>query len=554
VILPTRFLLLCVSALALLSCQTMPPQSDEQIASREFTILHINDVYRIGGVIGGTAGGLGRVRTLRRQLEREHGTVLLLHGGDFLFPSLLSREYRGAQMIDILNRLDGAPGVFDPNMLVVYGNHEFDKAGLKSAPELTSRIEASEFNWLDTNITWLKDEAGIPYVASGHNVATVLLEIEGVAVGLFGLTTDKVQPAYASIDNDYAAVARHATAELRERGAEVVIALTHMKVSRDAKLLAELGDAGPDVIFGGHDHTRQEVNVDGRFVLKADADALSAVIAEVSVGTDKDVRVSYQFHELGQAAAIDENIDKQVQEWHARFSRQFCESESLQVNCLEIEHGRTQVTLEGKETKIRLVETNLGNFLADTALAAYADQGADIAFLNSGTMRINQDIPAGSSINERHLVEIFQYPVGLQLFRITGAQLQAAVDHAVEDWTGNGWWLQVAGFGFIHDPDAITATQLSLIRNGEVRPIDPEEELLAVTSDYLLSRDSGQDGYHMLDPANIVDTGPLPRLINLVRAAIVAAGEDGIAPTREGRICNTRFPPPQCLITGRWSE
>jgi 2',3'-cyclic-nucleotide 2'-phosphodiesterase (5'-nucleotidase family) len=41
-------------------------------------------------------------------------------------------------------------------------------------------------------------------------------------------------------------------AVLQAEGAEVVIALTHMRVPNDRKLLKEVADI--DVVLGGHDH------------------------------------------------------------------------------------------------------------------------------------------------------------------------------------------------------------------------------------------------------------------------------------------------------------
>ena len=138
-----------------------------------------------------------------------------------------------------------------------------------------------------------------------------------------------------------------------------------------------------------------------------------------------------------------------------------------------------------QELTIRRFETNLGNWLADTARTSFADQGAQIAFLNAGGMRLNQNIPAGE-LNRRHLDTLFAYPTRLAMIRLSGAQLQAVVNHAITDWTGNGRWLQVSGFAFKQNPATGTAEQLSLITPQGLRPIQADETLLAVTNDYLL--------------------------------------------------------------------
>ena len=93
---------------------------------RVATILAVNDIYRIDGVGAEEIGGLHRLRTLRKDIEKKSGNVLLLHAGDFLSPSLESRVFKGEQMIDAMNNLDGDPNKFDARMFVAFGNHEFD--------------------------------------------------------------------------------------------------------------------------------------------------------------------------------------------------------------------------------------------------------------------------------------------------------------------------------------------------------------------------------------------------------------------------------------------
>ncbi len=132
----------------------------QESSEREVVVLAMNDVYRIEGVEGGQRGGMSLVRALRRQLEQRNPDLLFLHAGDFLFPSLLSEWTQGAHMVEMMNRLDGAPGVFDPRMFVVFGNHEFDQFKRKHAALLQARIDQSEFQWLGTNIRFAQEEGG----------------------------------------------------------------------------------------------------------------------------------------------------------------------------------------------------------------------------------------------------------------------------------------------------------------------------------------------------------------------------------------------------------
>ena len=219
--------------------------------AREVVVLAINDMYRIEGVEGRQRGGMSLVRALRWELEQQAPDLLFLHAGDFLFPSLISEWTQGAHMVEMMNALDGAPGVDDPRMFVVFGNHEFDRSKQKHAALLQARIDQSEFQWLGTNIRFAQ-EAGEPLVASDNLKVSSIVESGGVRVGIFGLTTDK-RPAnkIAYVDEfiDPVRVAMEQTKLLREQGAEVVIALNHLPLAKDREILEKLGDRGPHLAF-----------------------------------------------------------------------------------------------------------------------------------------------------------------------------------------------------------------------------------------------------------------------------------------------------------------
>lgn len=509
------------------------------------TILAVNDVYRIKGVDAGRYGGLARLRTVREDLEEKAPELLVLLAGDFLFPSPLSLTYDGAQMIDVLNLLDGDAKAFDPRFFVVFGNHEFQKSALSDAAILDARIEESDFTWLGTNVEFVIGDDGQPLAEAENLVPTALVDIGGVKVGIFGITTDINHPEYVRRFGNPTETARQAVRKLRDAGAEIVIALTHQAVTQDRAMIEALGADKPDVIVGGHEHVKTVAEIAGVPILKADAEARTATLIELSVPTGGGkAAVDYRFLTLDEAVAKDPAVAARIEHWFERHDHDLCAAES--TDCLGEKLAVTHTELVAEKVEIRRFETNLGNWIADLALAAYRDQGAQIAVINSGSIRLNQNVPTDAWITRWRIEEMFPYPGDLELLAIDGATLQQMLNHAVSDWTEAGWWLQIAGFAYRHDPVAGIATDLTLLTDAGSRPICPGDRLLIVVPSYLVDPSSNQDGYTMLDPRQRVPDTPRHDLKQLVIGALRKAGEAGIAPKLEGRICNLQRPGP-CL-------
>lgn len=510
---------------------------------RTAVLLAINDVYRIEGVDGGTIGSLSRVRTLRQQLEREHPDLLMLHAGDLLFPSFLSRTFNGGQMIDVLNDLDGDPDGFDERMFAVFGNHEFDKDKMKDAALLNSRVAESDFRWVNGNVVFTEGADGRPMIAGENLAPTWLVESGGIKIGLFGLTVDVKKPEYASAFQDPVATARELTAALRQKGAEVVVALTHLNARDDRRLLATLGADGPDLVIGGHDHEHMACDVGGRKLFKADADARTATVARLILGADGKLNVDYRLEPLDSNVAKDCAVDGSAQSWLALHEGLFCGQEAgkkgtpLDPRCLEQEEGSSKVRLEAEENKIRGSETNFGDWIADRMVEAFASCGAQAAFVNAGSLRLNQDVPAGP-LTRRTIEELFAYPSPLSLLRIKGSTLQQVAARAIAGWPGSGNWLQISGFSFVHDTANGKISDVALVTPGGSRPVRPEEDILVVTNDYLFDPSGDRDGYTMLDPSLVVGgcavNGKDLKTDIVIPALQAAAG--GIDPRADGRI------------------
>ncbi|KAL4457316.1 hypothetical protein ABPG75_012181 [Micractinium tetrahymenae] len=101
----------------------------------------------------------------------------------------------------------------------------------------------------------LEEESGLPL---GGAVPTVLIEWQGVRVGLIGLVEEEWLTTLASVDPDevryldFVPEGRRLEAELRTRGADLVIALTHMRLPNDLRLAESVPEI--DLVLGGHDH------------------------------------------------------------------------------------------------------------------------------------------------------------------------------------------------------------------------------------------------------------------------------------------------------------
>jgi 5'-nucleotidase len=131
-----------------------------------------------------------------------------------------------------------------------YGNHDFD-FGLDKLVKLAS---GTNFPWLISNVM---DKATGRPLAEG--MGTRMLDFHGHKIGLVGLVEKEWLVTLATIDpsevdyEDFCPCAKRLAKMLKEKqGAEIVVALTHMRVPNDELLAHEVAEV--DIILGGHDH------------------------------------------------------------------------------------------------------------------------------------------------------------------------------------------------------------------------------------------------------------------------------------------------------------
>ncbi len=462
--------------------------------------LSINDVYVLDTLSDGS-GGLARVATVRDRLAAE-GPVLFVLAGDLLSPSLLSKYYHGRQMVEALNaaRLDYA----------TFGNHEFEL----DRDTLVARIGESRFTWLSANCVEARGNP-FPGVAAWDTV-----RMRTTLVGIFGLTLQEDYRSYVRC-TDPDSAAHVAVDTLKKLGAQFIVALTHQTLAADEALLRQ--EPTLDLVLGGHEHERHDVVVQGRHVLKADANSRSAQFATVW-GLPGAWRQAPTLVEMDGRIPLDSSVQVVTEQWNARLRRRLGPATVI---------GTVMAPIDARDGISRSQESAIGDLVTD---AMRWGTKADVALLNAGTLRLDDVIPTGPLSNYTlESLFLFADDARAVTFPLTGARLRALLEHGVES-VGSGAFLQVSGVRFTYDSGAAAGQR---IRGALTRPdgstIAPGD-MVTVAFDVYPACEGG-DGYHVPEAAEACRTWQVaPRGADLVQRYIRDSLGGQIKEPEAGRI------------------
>jgi 2',3'-cyclic-nucleotide 2'-phosphodiesterase (5'-nucleotidase family) len=498
-----RRLAACVLAACVLTgCVGHAPPAPTAPRLVELTLLQINDAYVLEPVDGGRRGGMARLATQVKRLRAAHPNVVFAHAGDMLSPSPMSTVLRGAQMIAVLNALG-----LD---VATFGNHEFDFG----PSVLRARMTESRFAWVSANVAERGENR--PF---GGAARERLLERGGRTIGLFGLTTPETASTSAGgadVDIlDPAIEGKAVAAELRRRGAQLVVAITHQHMGADRALAAA---ADVDVILGGHEHEPLLAEEGKTVITKAGSDARYLVEVDVWLRADGAlVERSWTFHEISARLPEDPDVAALVREYDTRLGRE-----------LAAEVGHTTMPLEARRGPLRTKETNLGDFIAD-AMRARLD--ADVALVNGGGVRTDRVIPAGP-LTKRDVLGLLPFTNVVMKLAVSGARLREALEQGLSRLESEGGgFLQVSGLRLAYDPRLPAGRRVLAVEVGGA-PLDPAKTYTAAVVDWIAR---GGDGVTSLREGRVlVDAMSGPQLSDIVLEAITARGT--IAPAADGRL------------------
>ncbi len=481
---------------------------------------------------GPSQGGLERISAFAKSVRASTDGSLLLSSGD----DLMGAFYEFFQ---------GEPEMKAMTMAgydaACPGNHKFDMGW----PVYLNATKHVGFPILCANLE-VKD----PELKSAIK-PSILLNISGVKIGLFGLMTPDLDRLAntgggISVKTDVEVVASEQVKTLRSQGADLIIAISHMGSAQDEDLARNV--SGIDLIVGGHDHTYVNTSING-------PDSWRTLIVQDGMNAVRVGVLSFTYTGRGiesphwQAVPLNESIgyNPAIRDYLAPFVEDYQKKLSQEI-------GSTAVDLDARSKLVRSQEMPLGNLISDASLAWFPK--ADIAVTNGGGIRGDRIYPKGP-ISYQTIKAILPFGNTLVLINMTGEDIKkmlevsaAALDPEV---TGvqEGGFLQVAGIKFKIDRNAepFAATYdgrklkkmispgrrvsgIFVQRNGTWEPLDVLKRYEAVVPSFTAA---GGDGFYLF--AEMLAERKYDTTVNDVDPlAAYIKKNSPVAPKEEGRI------------------
>lgn len=473
------------------------------VPEKDLYILFTSDVHS-GVDCGWTYAG---VDSVRNKLKADGNHVLLVDNGDSVQGMPLATVTKGEANIELMNAMK-----YD---LATIGNHEFNY-GIEQFMKLT---KMAAFDYVSCNITYHGELCFSPYK---------ILEADGKKIAFVGVTTpttvsasnpkefrdENGQMAYGFCQDDtgealYRAV-QTAVDSARDSGADLVILMAHLG-NEAACVPWTYADVithttGIDAVLDGHSHDLEKVvmkNKAGKEVLRQGCGTKLEGIGYLRIAADGTMETGvWEWHNDRSAAEL-LDIQSEIRKELEKAVSKLDEAKKEVVARTEVD-----LNIRDAETDVRIVrnqETNIGDLCADAILHV---SGADIAFLNGGSIRASF---TKGPITLNDIIATLPYENTMCVCEATGREILDALEFGARMWPEeNGGWLNPASSlqYEVHtgiEPSVVTDEDgMFQCVNGEYRvknvrvngeELDPEKIYMVASLNFML-RDQG-DGYTM---------------------------------------------------------
>ena len=489
----------------------------------DVTILYTNDVHTY---IDKQSPKLtyAAIADLKQSYQNAGKDVLLVDAGDHVQGTAYGSMDEGASIIKLMN----AAG-YD---VATPGNHEFDY-GMDRAKAIMKEADFPYLscNWVDLRTTLRVLPSVKVFVRGGRRIAFVgVTTPETFTKSTPAYFMDKAQRKYiydiqGGEDGKKLYDAVQKAIDKAKLLADVVIGLGHLGVDPSSspwtseEVIAHT--SGFDAFIDGHSHTvmenKQVQDASGKAVTLTQTGSYFANVGEMTIAADGTITTKLiPTHE-----GMDAGIAAMQTGWVNTVDDMLGEKIAVAETNFYISDPAT-----GKR-RIRLGETNLGDFVADGIYSYFNEVEqlhCDLAIMNGGGIRA--DVNAGYW-TFKTCKQVSPFGNVACLMSVTGKQIQDALEFAArfagEGGKENGGFLHVAGATYeIHTdlPNTVqtdeknvwigSATGTPRVQNvkiydkasGSYLPLDPNKTYALAGMNYTL-RNLG-DGFAMFDGAELI--------------------------------------------------
>lgn len=411
---------------------------------------------------GVTRGGAAQVATMIEQARTECSPceTILVDGGDLFQGTLASNLSYGRHVVDYYNRMG--------YVAAAVGNHDFDWG----QDTLRARMRQAKFAFLAANIrkpdgtdvTWIRDDT---LVTRGQTRVGI--------IGIAGAAT--VRSSFPkSIEglrfHDAGPVIDARARSLRERGADVIVVVTHdggfcdstgaAECSGEVFDIAESLTEKVDAIIGGHTHSMIDYDAEGVPIVQARSRGNAIAIVDIPLRDGKPAGPG-----SGEVRSV---ITKEVAA-HPGIDSLVKRAAASVAHLVNRPVARLAEPLSRTGSQYPL-----GNLVAD---AARIIGRGDIGVTNNGGIR--NGLPDGT-VNYGHLFEV--QPFGNRLYRVrmSGAQLRTYLEQIV---ARDNLREHVSGVTIGYNPELPKGQRITSLRLPEGRTLSDAAMYTVVMNEFM---------------------------------------------------------------------
>ena len=348
----------CLVAVMILTNVPLAYAENSDVGS--IVIYHTNDMHgKVNSVYNGdelTQIGLDVVKSVKDNTKNS----LLIDAGDATQGVPLGKLSKGINIVKLMNST-GYDGM-------TLGNHEFDY-GADAVMEIA---KTANFPVVSANTYY----DGKPFLdgVNGNNGCNFIKEVNGKKIGFFGITTEETnrttipENLYKITFEDEKETSKNQVAELKNMGADVIIAITHLGIDSSSKVTSrDIANEVPgiDIIIDGHSHSQETEMVGNTLIQQTGTNSVNLGKIEISFDGNNNPIIN---SELIDAKEIGETYtaDKEVKALYQSFADEIAPQ-------LEKVVGKTETNLYGGNYSgkniSRMVETSLGSLIADAMIS-----------------------------------------------------------------------------------------------------------------------------------------------------------------------------------------